>query len=78
MVLGKLDSYMSKNEIRILLNIIHKDKLKMDQRSKCKTRNYKTSRGNISKTLSDINHSRVVYDPSPRVMEIKAKINNET
>ena len=50
----------------------------MDQRSKCKTRNYKTSRGNISKTLSDINHSRVVYDPSPRVMEIKAKINNET
>ena len=30
---------------------------------------------NIGKTLSDINHSRVVYDPSPRVMEIKAKIN---
>ena len=30
---------------------------------------------NIGKTLSDINHSRVLYDPSPRVMEIKAKIN---
>ena len=29
---------------------------------------------NISKTLSDINHSRILYNP-PRVMEIKAKIN---
>ena len=30
---------------------------------------------NTGKTLSDINHSRVLYDPPPRVMEIKAKIN---
>ena len=30
---------------------------------------------NIGKTLSDINHSRVLYDPLPRIMEIKAKIN---
>ena len=30
---------------------------------------------NIGKTLSDINHSRILYDPPPRVMEIKAKIN---
>ena len=30
---------------------------------------------NISKTLSDINHSKILYDPPPRVMEIKAKIN---
>ena len=29
-VLGKLDSYMQKNEIRTLPNTIHKDKLKMD------------------------------------------------
>ena len=26
---------------------------------------------NIGKTLSDINHSRILYDPSPRAMEIK-------
>ena len=25
--------------------------------------------------LSDINHSRILYDPSPRILEIKAKIN---
>ena len=30
---------------------------------------------NIGKTLSDINHSRILYDPPPREMEIKAKIN---
>ena len=31
---------------------------------------------NICKTLSDINHSRILYDPPPRVMEIKAKMND--
>ena len=30
---------------------------------------------NIGKTLSNITHSRILYDPPPRVMEIKAKIN---
>ena len=30
---------------------------------------------NIGKTLSDIYHSRILYDPPPRGMEIKAKIN---
>ena len=30
---------------------------------------------NIVKTLSDVSYSRIVYDPPPRVMEIKAKIN---
>ena len=29
---------------------------------------------NIGKTLSNRNHSRILYDPSPRVIEIKAKI----
>ena len=30
---------------------------------------------NIGKTLCDINHTRILYNPPPRVMEIKAKIN---
>ena len=30
---------------------------------------------NIGKTLPDINHSKILYDPPPRVMEIKAKTN---
>ena len=30
---------------------------------------------NIGRTLFDINHSKILYNPSPRVMEIKTKIN---
>ena len=30
---------------------------------------------NIGKTLSDIHHSRILYDPPPRILEIKAKLN---
>ena len=30
---------------------------------------------NIGKTLSNINHSTILYDPPPRILEIKAKIN---
>ena len=30
---------------------------------------------NMGKTLSDIHHSRILYDPPPRILEIKAKIN---
>ena len=30
---------------------------------------------NIGKKLSDINQSRIHYDPPPRILEIKAKIN---
>ena len=29
----------------------------------------------IGKTLSDLNHSRILYDPPPRILEVKAKIN---
>ena len=32
---------------------------------------------NIGKALSNVNHSRILYDPPPRVMEIKAKINKQ-
>ena len=30
---------------------------------------------NIGRTLYDINHSKILFDPLPRVMEIKTKIN---
>ena len=29
---------------------------------------------NIGRTLDDINHSKILYDPLPRVMEIKMKV----
>ena len=37
--------------------------------------NIKLLEENIGKTLSDINHSRILYDPPPRILEIKTKIN---
>ena len=30
---------------------------------------------NIGRTVSDMNHSKILYNQPPRVMEIKAKIN---
>ena len=30
---------------------------------------------NIGKTLSNIYHSRILYDPPPRILEIKTKVN---
>ena len=30
---------------------------------------------NIGQTLSDINHSRILYNPPPRILETKARIN---
>ena len=30
---------------------------------------------NIGRTLFDLNHSKILYDSPPRVMEIKTKIN---
>ena len=32
---------------------------------------------NIGRTLHDINQSKILYDPPPRVMEIKTKINKQ-
>ena len=37
--------------------------------------NIKLLEENIGKTLSVINHSRILYDTPPRILEIKAKLN---
>ena len=37
-------------------------------------RNYKTSRRTQAK-LSDTNHNRILYDPPPRILEIRTKVN---
>ena len=46
----------------------------MDERSKCKTKNYKTLR-KTGRTLDDINQSKILYDPPLKVMEVKTKVN---
>ena len=44
MVLGKLDRYMQKNEIRPPSYTTHKNRFKMDQKLKCYTCNHKNYR----------------------------------
>ena len=39
-----------------------------------RTETIKLLEENIGKTLSDINHSRILYDPPPRTLEIKEHI----
>ena len=46
----------------------------MDKRPNVRPETIKLLEENIGKTLSNINHSRILYDPLPGVMEIKAKI----
>ena len=31
---------------------------------------------NVARTVNDINQSKILYDTPPRVMQIKAKVNN--
>ena len=74
-MLGKLDSYMWKNEIRTLPNTIHKDKLKWITDINVRPETIKLLQENIGRTLDDINQSTILYDPPPRVIEIQTKVN---
>ena len=47
----------------------------MCQRSQCKTETFKLLEENKGKTLSDVNHSKILYHSPFRVMEINVKIN---
>ena len=70
MVLGKLDRYTSKNEIRTFSHIIHKSKF---QDLNVRPDTIKPLEENIGRTLFDINHSNIFFDA--RVRKIKIKIN---
>ena len=76
MLLRKLDNYIlkkKKNEIRTLPNTIHKINTKWIKDLNVRPETVKLLEENIGRTLSDINHSKILYDPPPRVMEIKNK-----
>ena len=47
----------------------------MDKRLNVRSETVKLLEENIGKTLYDVNHSKILYDPPPRVMEMKTKIN---
>ena len=72
MVLRKLVNHLQKNETRTVSNTTHKNS-KWIKNLKVSPETIKFPDKNIGKTLSDVNHIRIIYDPPPRVMEIKAK-----
>ena len=75
MVLGKVVNHLEKNETITLSNTLQKINSKCIKDLNVGPETIKILEENIGKTLSDINHSRIVYDPPPRILEIKAKIN---
>ena len=75
MVLGKPDSYIEKNEIGTLPNIIHRINSKWIKDLNVRPDIIKLLEENIGRTLFNINHSDVFFDPDPRVMKMKTKIN---
>ena len=74
------------NEVtdKVLISKIYKQLLQLNSRKinskwikdlNVRPETIKLLEENIGKTLSDIHHSRILYDPPPRILEIKAKIN---
>ena len=72
---GKTGQPLVKNETRTLSNTIHKINSKWIKDLNVRPETIKLLEENIGKTLFDMNHSRILYDPPPRILEIKAKIN---
>ena len=58
--------------MKLETNTIHKNKPKWIKDLNVRQENIKLLEENIGKPLSAINCSKILYDPPPRVMEIKA------
>ena len=74
-MLGKLVNHLEKNETRTLSNTIHKINSKWIKDLNVRQGTIKLLEESIGRTPSDINHSKILYNPTPRVMKIKTKGN---
>ena len=83
MVLEHLDSYMQKKkkkkerkkETRPPIYTIHKNKLQMEKKLNISCDTIKVLEENIDRKISDIPHSNIFTDMSPRASDIKERIN---
>ena len=66
---------MQKNEIEHFLTQYTKINSKWIKDLNIRPETIKLLEENIGRTFNDINQSKILYDPPPRVMEIKTKIN---
>ena len=75
MVLGKLDSTCKRTKLEYFLTPYTKINSKWIKDINVRLETSKFLEENIGRTLDDINQSKILYDPPPRVMEIQTKVN---
>ena len=74
-VLGKLDNCMKSMKLEHSLTTHTQINSKWIKDLNVRPETIKLLEENTGKTLSNTNHSRILYDPAPRTLEIKVKIN---
>ena len=75
MVLGKLDSKNKRMKLEYFLTPYTKINSKWIKDLNVTPETIKLLEENIGRTLDEINQNKILYDPPPRVMEIKTKVN---
>ena len=75
MVLRKLDRYMKRMKLEHPVTPYTKINSKWIKDLNVRPGTIKLLEENIGGTLFDINHSKICFDPPPRVIEIKTKTN---
>ena len=74
-MLGKLVNHLKRMKLEHFLTPYTKIYSKWIKDLNVRPETIKLLEENIGKTLSNIHHSKILYGPPPRILEIKAKIN---